>query len=940
MLSRCTRGGPGPLTLAYRLGLTHNRSFSSTTANSSHSSSQHDTPRNTRQLRHRPPPTRYTAPSVQSQAEKTPSDRRRRPSKHRAATQTPRTPPSDIKPKSSGQDSVQQPSPQTSVVPESSTAEVTDEHQVIILPPPLDDPFTQTLLAKFRQCLEKSVDSDLDSVFQRAIAAFERLRACSALSLLNLEDYERISSLITSCFSKINTRDMRWFVANQSLVFGLTREMALHAAAHDHWRGLYTLLAALLAAGMPQDVPKAYVRCMEMMAVVQGRNPDDWHNPDRQRRIASRMESPALAPLAMVNITAHTALDTFDGTAIFSMLVGDLSRNQMLVKHYGDLTRGLPEDVKDRIQINVDKLYFSVRVYHGAALAAHLRSLPNHELHLIPELYNEMLKASIGPDRFLLPIDLENRNKKASIDVPVIQPVVWRAFMRGFEQLGRGDLIEAMIDTHLPERGVEPSARLLAWGMLFLARIYSFQRNSPVVRARAKTKILEWWDRFDSIKVPEGEADLVRALQLQSLAKLGNSNVVFAAYKSAKHGELSWSIGTFTMSSMIIHLIDRSRFDIALDVLKCGLDPTNLAFETPEKHNFSDFVLHLGSIRMPAVAKQPFMDKFFALLPDTYTLSPAAWARALAISVEAGDPIDTRWSLLENHLPRPGEEHHKYAWQEALLEILHRDHMGDLALCHFDIILRILERLSCLSELDLPKTRKQRIWGLAIFRAASSTQLSAAERGMMLDSIYELYGPLRSEDKVAWLVFRSIEGSLSVPNGEGLGQAKLRWAQLRALGHYTPHKHWLAMLKALLKDERLRQAAVDLVKDAWDSREISPKREFWNVARARGLIEEAGLVVKWTTWSQSQTSQGDIQEEALVEPEQEAEQDDEMPLLLDETPAEEYDELDVGEQGEEEEEKEADFSDLREVNPVSAVEDDGESMDAVDANLTETSLSP
>lgn len=269
----------------------------------------------------------------------------------------------------------------------------------------------------------------------KTLKHFSRLVALQALNLLTPADHALLGKFLETV---IPTLDLSRYARQEPEAFGTLREMALHLAVcelvPDSGQGLQSFLDGLLKASEPQKVISAFEQFKYRLRKHQAKPVEALYSRIREVRVGARLDHSALIPLMTDYIAARTMLDTFDGQTMLSLL--DTNANfrtpyafslRRMRAIFGYHPRGPLKRIHERIKENCAKLCLAVLCYHPAALVNRIVGMVDaRDWHGIEKLYADVLGASIGKNRWLVPLDLEGRDDMRFDCIPLTTRV-WGA---------------------------------------------------------------------------------------------------------------------------------------------------------------------------------------------------------------------------------------------------------------------------------------------------------------------------------------------------------------------------------------------------------------------------------------------------------------------------------------------------------------------------------
>lgn len=238
---------------------------------------------------------------------------------------------------------------------------------------------------------------------------------------LRPETYEKISKFVVDTVSRRNGLDIGRWAAHDPERLETLLHMAVEAAVHDSWRGFNALQLELIGAGRPHDVVSAYGRFKDRLFAHQGKDPKGLVSWYREERLASRLTGDGLIPLMLGYVAAQTMLGHFDHTVLISLMDSafdgrlvqrdrlDLSALKYQIR--SPANQGASDIVWRQFLANIDKVTLAIQCYHSKALVTRIRALARQgDVAKVNWLYESLMKGSVGPDRYIIPIDSANRS--------------------------------------------------------------------------------------------------------------------------------------------------------------------------------------------------------------------------------------------------------------------------------------------------------------------------------------------------------------------------------------------------------------------------------------------------------------------------------------------------------------------------------------------------
>jgi hypothetical protein len=302
--------------------------------------------------------------------------------------------------------------------------------EVILLPAPVEHRNVAPLLEDLSQACQTG---DLN----RALTAWAHLDDYRSTDQAQAEHIDAVSQLVAeSCRIGVDgpiSFNIGVTARQDPERFGRLVQMAAEAAARDHWYGLYRLMLALLSSGRPSDAIPAFDRHESVKWEVQGKKREDLVSWDREKRLAARLEGKGSTPLAAVKIAALTMTKQLNSENILGLLHSGADYRNIPDLVYKDLRRALwtlsnREQFFTEFDTNYRKVLLAMMSYHPPALIERIRTLTvSHRARPVDWLYGLLLAATLGPDRYIRPLDLDEIfvwDRTQHFDVGLV-PDIW-----------------------------------------------------------------------------------------------------------------------------------------------------------------------------------------------------------------------------------------------------------------------------------------------------------------------------------------------------------------------------------------------------------------------------------------------------------------------------------------------------------------------------------
>lgn len=247
--------------------------------------------------------------------------------------------------------------------------------------------------------------------------------ATDSFRALPAETYGAISRFVVGVLAGPGGVDVGAWGARDPGGLQALQHMAVEAAVRDEWRGLSALQLGLIGAGRPHDVVAAYARFKARLWAHQRKDPQGLRSWDRAQRLAARLTGDGLVPLMLGNVAAQTMLAQFDHAALTALLDSafdprlvardrlDLSALKHQMRSRANRGTAGGDAVWAQFLANIDKVTLAIQCYHSKALVTRIRALARQgDAAKVGWLYDALMRASAGPDRFIIPIDSGNRS--------------------------------------------------------------------------------------------------------------------------------------------------------------------------------------------------------------------------------------------------------------------------------------------------------------------------------------------------------------------------------------------------------------------------------------------------------------------------------------------------------------------------------------------------
>ncbi|KAK6909576.1 hypothetical protein I203_103597 [Kwoniella mangroviensis CBS 8507] len=734
-----------------------------------------------------------------------------------------------------------------------TTSPLTSYDNVILLGVPPDYPIE----ANINRLISHLQNSQLD----QSTAEWAQLWDLRCIHRLAPWHFEVISNSIRQILFGKNYPHLGKMALYEPAKYGHLKNMVIESASRGYALGLYALMLKLIGSGRPKDVIDAYERCKEHMREIQGKKKEDLFSWDRIKRLNARLEDPSassmnnqnkvnvgLKHLLMANIAAHTLMDTLDDKVLFSMLDSHIDLRPSSTFDFKPIDRALKASkaqpqVHKRFRANVDKLVLSLMCYHPNALVARIITLGTRKSDSkLDRLYDRVLEASIGPDAYLKPRELDDFSLVfRNIPIP---PVIWLQFMKTFEWKGDVDRIIKMIDVDLPERGLEPNGDFLSSAMLYMAILSQRVGQSSSVRSKARAWVDEYWRRLTTQNWHIEDQPFSRRIRTLSILSFDDPNLrneITSLYKAAKEGHLG-RIHSRTRAAFVEFFIKHGTLNQAWQIFQTFPMDT----DRPEDNSdiaFSVFIRRLALGPWPVEDKLKMYKKVTKLFIDSgLPLRPHVLGSLLSVQLQVLNlPMKTIVDLTldattDAEAPDPGIQR----WTKVLYGMITKwTHTATPTLLEIQAGLYILEKASERKLYGVTRSRLVQMWMSFLGPIAKSTHTSAEQRQEYIDLALDLFPDGGKGNVSISMWMEIITHSFNRHDSAGFGEGYRRWKELGQIR--TIQAIWYSkMLDLLIKHDKI-DWALDLVTDAWNKKYIKKADGFYLRAKAYGLISQLDL---------------------------------------------------------------------------------------------------
>ncbi|WWC64407.1 uncharacterized protein I303_107017 [Kwoniella dejecticola CBS 10117] len=718
---------------------------------------------------------------------------------------------------------------------------------VILLGPPPDYPIHNNV----DRLLAALQNSSLGSALEEWSLIWD-LRCVSRLSSA---DFEAISSSIRNILFGNNYPHLGRMALYQPAQLGHLKNMSIEAGLRGYGTGLYALTLKLIGCGRPKDVVDIFDKYKLGMREFQGKNHEDLFSWDRERRLSARLEDmvdgqAGLKEMMMVNIAAHTLVNTLDENVLFSMLDSQIDFRPTTTFDFRSIEHAFrackSSHLFKQFRQNIDKLVLALMCYHPNALVARLTSLGmSRQYDNLNKLYGRVLEASIGAEAFLRPKDLGDFSVVfRNIPLP---PSIWLQFMKTFEWASDIDAIVKMLDHDLPQRGLTPNGHFLSLAMLYMAIIAKRRELPPSKRSTARSLVDVYWRRLSAQNwhVEDGPfSRRIRTLSILSGMEPNLRSEITRLFEAAKDGHLG-KIGPKTRAAFLEFFMRMSPTNTALQkalhVFKVfPYDVENEGSGMDMAYAVFIRLLALGQwtiqekLRAYKAVTKSFVATGFPL--KTHLLGPLLSIQLQVLDVPMETIVDmTLDATITAKHPAPGIQR----WAKVLYGLLTKwTHTSSPSLLESQAGLLILKKATQSELYGVTRFREVGLLMSFLVPIAKATLLNAEQRQELIDMALDIFPG--GKENVSINMWMDIIGhSFNRPDKAGYAEGWRRWKEMRSI-RSVPAIWWSKMLE-MVNQHKKREWALDLVRDAWSSDEIPRTDGFWLRAKSYGLTSELGI---------------------------------------------------------------------------------------------------
>lgn len=261
------------------------------------------------------------------------------------------------------------------------------------------------------------------------VETWRQLQTAKAIHKLSDDDFRQINKYVKGISDSSKVIAM----FNHPRYWAI-RDMAIEAAARNHWQGLNQLSLLAIKVGRPQEVADAFEDYKLKIFAVQGKDRGETRSQDRQLRMKARLEGYGPKPLTYLYLLSMTLLNQVDGRLLMSVLETAVPIyssspsmvNKIMLEVLPSFTPVRRPIIRRDFEETIDKAKFVLKAWHARALLRWLREYrSNQDWPALRAMYQQFLRYSIGNDKFVHASMLEDR--QAQVEGLVAFPAdLWR----------------------------------------------------------------------------------------------------------------------------------------------------------------------------------------------------------------------------------------------------------------------------------------------------------------------------------------------------------------------------------------------------------------------------------------------------------------------------------------------------------------------------------
>ncbi|KAK4684422.1 hypothetical protein P7C73_g5757, partial [Tremellales sp. Uapishka_1] len=696
------------------------------------------------------------------------------------------------------------------------------------------------------------------NLLQEALGAFDGTKLVKAWSqLLDLRKTRDLNDAFYARISELVVRLIlfqQWQIGKLAIdrpeVFGLLRDMSIEAASRDHYKGLHSFLLTLIRLGRPGLVDSAFQNYKERIRDVQGRDARDLHSLDRSKRLGARITGDGIRPLTLLQITALTMLDKFDGPAILSIADTQADFRQSAYLYTDDIRKALGDDVRgvkvfDYVSKNIETYKLALECYHPVALENRIAFYTEAgNIGKVENYYDRLMELSIGPRKIIRATDLKLLSNHRDAEFVIYREIpftveLWIRFLISFRFAADVDRIVRMLAVDMPARGLVLDGPMLSHAMVALTGIYTSSNSSPTaVRMKAKHEAERLWSRI----IGEGMHNEDHALggRIHMLGQLQHQQAVYNMYDAHllnHYGE----IGYRTQCAFITFFITDGQLDKAIQVIERAIERDG--GEGAGTKLFEAFIKTIISSRESIQQKRYGVLKVLAMKPKDVKLNSLTLGYLLAYFTMTGLPVDKAIDLILDNLydgqPSCGVKRWQNMLEAFLTRRFHAYHPSEAELF---TSLKLLKEFTMRQVDGISHTKVSMIWGLFLQNAAGSeADIDPSVRRRMIEAALDLFPIQHTLENVmpVGLYLNIINRSLQRAGGAGVPEALVWWEEAKEKDDFHGTLRTL-IVRGLVKHGRSARAKLVVEEAVRDG--VRGNNTLWRLGRDLGVPLQRGGV--------------------------------------------------------------------------------------------------
>ncbi|CAK9783577.1 unnamed protein product [Cutaneotrichosporon oleaginosum] len=526
-------------------------------------------------------------------------------------------------------------------------------------------------------------------------------------------------------------------------LFRAVCHFAVEAAARHCWQTLLEVLFELLRfehAALAKILFEAY---KARGIVVDGIDISLAPSQIRAERLASRLKSEGMRPLVLTYVAALTLLNRWDESTSSVFIGLDMDgvmrrftrhMDQYQVQRRVPRLGGDPKLLR-RYRDNCDKLALIFYAWHADALNLHIHHLSVQspgDTTALDKLYNDVLRASIGPNRFMIPAERPKRNASTVI-LPVM---VWGAFACAYSRQRRADVIMRMIEVDMPARyGRVPLTALET----FVPCLAVTAGKMPDLRPRIQKYLDIVWQRMLGM----GAARSPNAVynRLSALLSMGQLEG-FQATVATLHASLRNAGNTLADVAVVPHLVSfhlrMQHYDEALRLIQ-GLarlkDMASLNLRAVR-----DLLKYTSYAKYPYEKRRKLVAEVLRRV-DPSLVSPVSKALLMRFLLDGGNPVEAVCaSLINSNAASPG-----YYLKVVRRLTQPRTSRRDIPLVYLEAAVHILEK-HVPTDKSYAGVTYTTIWNTVV-KAISMSHATEGERSELVQRAFDCFPATRETQR-------------------------------------------------------------------------------------------------------------------------------------------------------------------------------------------------